>query len=130
MHFSQYFTVAIEYQPALPASPGRGPPSVLSGFSISVQPTKPAVTIIISGIFMLLSRVDVVFCFGHYFRYFPVHKPSLVYFILKTILLVAISRTPPVDQPFSIDFIGVFIGCSLGSSFRYSPVFKPFLVNF
>ena len=88
------------------------------------------VTIIISGIFMLLSRVDVVFCFGHYFRYFPVYKPSLVYFILKAILLVAISRTPPVDQPFLIDFICVFTGCSLGSSFRYSPVFKPFLVNF
>ena len=79
---------------------------------------------------MLLSCVDVVFCFGHYFQYFPVYKPSLVYFILKAILLVAISRTPPIDQPFLIDFICIFIGYSLGSSFRYFPVFKPFLVNF
>ena len=32
-------------QPALPASPGRGPPSVMSGLSISVQPTAPASSI-------------------------------------------------------------------------------------
>ena len=60
------------------------------------------VTIIISGIFILLSRVDVVFCFVHYFRYFPVYKLSLVYFILKAILLVVISCTPPVDRTFLI----------------------------
>ena len=57
----------------------------------------------------------------------PVCKPSLVYFVLKAILVVAISYTSPVGKPFLIYFICVFIGCSLGSSFRYSPVFKPFL---
>ena len=31
-----------DYYPALPASSCRGPPSVNSGFSISVQPAKPA----------------------------------------------------------------------------------------
>ena len=36
----------------------------------------------------------------------------------------------PRRQAFLIDFICVFIGCSLDSSFRYSPVFKLFLVNF
>ena len=36
----------------------------------------------------------------------------------------------PRRQAFLIDFICVFIGCSLASSFRYSLVFKPFLVNF
>ena len=32
-----------------------------------------------------------------------------MYFILKAISLVAISRTPPVDQPFLIDFICVLL---------------------
>ena len=32
----------IFYYPVLPASPGRGTPSIMSGFSILVQPTKPA----------------------------------------------------------------------------------------
>ena len=97
--------------------------------SVSVS-NNTIVTIIISGLFMLLSRVDVVFCFVRYFRYFPVYKPSLVYFILQVILLVVISCTPPADKTFLICFICVFMGCSLGSSFRYSLVFKSFLVNF
>ena len=50
---------------------------------------------------MLLSRVDVVFLFGHYFRYFPVYKPPLLYFILNTILLIAIFCTPPRRPTFS-----------------------------
>ena len=53
-----------------------------------------------------------------------------MYFIFKAILLVALFCTPLVDQSYLIDFIWVFIGCSLGSSFRYSPVLKLFLVNF
>ena len=76
------------------------------------------VIIIISGLFMPLFR--------HYFRYFPVYKPSLVYFILKAILLVAVSCTSPVDKLFLIYFICVCIGCSLGSSFQYSPRFQTF----
>ena len=62
---------------------------------------KRIVTIIISGIVISLSGVDVVFCFGHYFRYSPVYKPLLVYFILEAILLVVISSTSPVDKIFS-----------------------------
>ena len=79
---------------------------------------------------MSLSPLDGVFLFWPLFPVFPVYKPSLDYFILKAILLVAISCTLPIDKPFLIYFICVFIGCSLGSTFRYSPVFKPFLVNF
>ena len=79
---------------------------------------------------MSLSRVDVVFCFDHYFRYSPTYKPLLVYLILKAILLVVISCTPLVDRPILIYFLSVFIGCFFGSSFLYSPVFKPFDVNF
>ena len=41
---------------------------------------------------------------------FPYTNPSLVYFIFKATLLVAISCTPLVDQPFLIYFICVFIG--------------------
>ena len=78
---------------------------------------------------MSLSRVDAVFLFWSLFPIFTVYKPSLVYFILNTILLVVISCTSPVDNPLLIYFLCVFIGCSLGSSFRYSLVFKPFLVN-
>ena len=88
------------------------------------------VTIIILEIFIPLSRVDVFFCFGNYLRYYPIYKLLLIHFILETILLVVISGTPPVDKPFLIYFPSVFISRFLGSSFRYSPVFKPFLVNF
>ena len=79
---------------------------------------------------MSLFHVDVVFLFCALFRYFPVYKQSLVYFILEAILLVVISCTRPVDKSFLIYFIRVFIGCSLGTSFRYSPVLKLFFVNF
>ena len=54
------------------------------------------VTITIVGIFLSSSRVDAVFCFGHYFRYFP---------RIKTVAYLFYSRS---------DFIG--------SYFRYSPV--------
>ena len=91
--------------------------------SVSVS-NNTIVTIIISGIFMLLSRVDVVFCFVHYFPYFPVYKPSLVYFILQAILLVVISGTPPVDRTFLIYLICIFIGCSL----FFIPVFPHFQI--
>ena len=68
------------------------------------------VTIIISGIFMSLSRVDVAFLFWSLFPVFPRIQTFAVYFILKAILLVVISCTPPVDKPFLIFFLLVFIG--------------------
>ena len=79
---------------------------------------------------MSLSRVHVVFLFWSLFPVFPGYKPSVVYFILKAILLAVVFCTSPLDKPFLIYFLCVFIGCSLGSSFRYSSVFKPFPVNF
>ena len=88
------------------------------------------VTIIILGIVMPLSRVDVVFCLGNYFRYSSVYKPLLVYFILEAIFIGSYFRCSPVDKLFLVYFPSVFVGCSLGSSFWYSPVLKPYLVNF
>ena len=65
----------------------------LSNFSIYLT-----VTIIILGIVMPLYRLDVVSCFGNYFRYSPVYYPFLVCFSLET------------------SFIGY-----IGNCFRYSP---------
>ena len=59
------------------------------------------VTIIISGIVMLLSRVDAVFCFGNYFLYFPVNKSLLIYFILEAIFIDSYFRYFPRRQIFS-----------------------------
>ena len=75
---------------------------------------------------MLLSRVDVVFCFGNYLWYSPIYKQLLIYFILETILLVAISGTPPVDTSFLIHFSSVFVGCFFEYQFPVFPRFQTF----
>ena len=72
------------------------------------------VTIIVLGIFMPLSRVDVVFCFGNYLRYSPIYKPLLIYFILEAIFIGSYFQNSPVDKPFLIYFLSVFISCSFG----------------
>ena len=62
---------------------------------------------------MSLSRVNVIFWFGHYFRYSLVYKPLLVYFIHKAILLVSISGTPrrqTFSNLFSKRFYWLFFG--------------------
>ena len=70
---------------------------------------------------MSSSRVNVVFLFWSLFPVFPVHKPSLVYFILNAILLAATSCTPPVDQ--QIYFLFIFV--LLYSPRRQTNLFYP-----
>ena len=69
---------------------------------------------IILGIVMPLSRVEVVFCFGNYFRYSPLYKPLLVHFILEAIFIDSYFWYSPVDKPFLVNFLSVFIGCFFG----------------
>ena len=87
------------------------------------------VTIIISGIFILLSRVDAVFLFWSLFLVFPRIQTFACVFYSQGNFIGSYFLYSPRRQAFLIDLICVFIGCSLGSSFRYSPVFKPFLVD-
>ena len=88
------------------------------------------VTIIISGIFILLSRVDAVFLFWSLFLVFPRIPTAACVVYSQSNFINSYFLYSPRRQAFLVGFICVFIGCSLGSSFRYSPVFKPFLVNF
>ena len=73
---------------------------------------------------MSLSRVNVVFCFGHYFRYFPVFKPSLVHFILKATLLVV--TVLPRRQTFPDLFYMRFYCLFFGQQFPVFPRFQTF----
>ena len=45
--------------------------------------------------------VDVLFCFDHYFRHFPVHEPLFVYVILEAIFIGSYFRYSPRRQIFS-----------------------------
>ena len=79
---------------------------------------------------MSLSHVDVVFLFWSLFPVFPRIQTVACLFYSQTDFIGSYFLCSPRRQIFLIYFLCVFIGCSLGSSFRYSPVIKPFLVNF
>ena len=69
---------------------------------------------------MPLSRVDAVFCFG-ISGIPPCTNRCLFTSFSKQFLSAVIFGTSPVHKPFLIYILSVFIGCSLGSSFRYLP---------
>ena len=79
---------------------------------------------------MQLFHVDVVFLFWSLFLVFPRVQTVACLFYSQSDFIVSYFLYSLGRQPFLIYFLCVFIGCSLGSSFRYSPVFKFFLLIF